>query len=62
MALMSASSVRAAAFPQGGFQLSKGLFDQVQVGTVVGQIVQRRASSLNRLPDSSDFMGWQLPA
>src|SRR5262245_56525485 len=32
-----------------GFQLCKGLFDRVQVGTVVGQIAQRRASSLNRL-------------
>jgi hypothetical protein len=48
--------------PQGGFQLCKGLFDRVQVGTVVGQIAQRRASSLNRLPDSRDFVGWQLPA
>src|ERR1700731_4257425 len=42
------------------FELGKHLFDRIEVGAVGRQIAQRRAGSLDYLPDTSDFVRWQI--
>ncbi len=42
------------------FELGKHLFDRIEVGAVWRQIAQRRAGSLDCLPDTRDFVRWQI--
>lgn len=45
---------------QCGFELSIRLFDWIEVGAIGWQIAQRRASSLNRFFDASDFVTGEI--
>ena len=62
MALLRSSNVRAAAFRSDAlnFKLGERLFDRIEVRAIGRQIAQRRASSLDRFPDTGDFVGWQV--
>ena len=42
------------------YKLGERLFDRIEVRALGRQIAQRRASSLDRFPDTGDVVGWQV--